>query len=103
MKKSTKTEHEARENQSLASRKQRVHREDKQGESLDEGVGKNPDSLAAGLTQPARLEQRPSHKVIRLPTLTNLRFTLLAEGMKTKQRNKKAQGSYKFWEKQKYA
>ena len=58
MKNSTKTEHETRENQNLASRKQRVHREGKQGESLGEVVGKNHDSLAAGLMQPARLEQK---------------------------------------------
>lgn len=42
----------------MVSRKQRLHREDKQRDSLDEGVGKNHDNLAAGLVQPARLEQK---------------------------------------------
>ena len=66
MKNSTKTEQETRENQNVVSRKQRIHREDKPRDSLDEGVGKNHDNLAAGLMQPARSEQKAITQIIRL-------------------------------------
>lgn len=55
---STNTEHETRENQNMVSRRQRIHTEDKQRDSLDDGVGKSQDNFAAGLMQPARLEQK---------------------------------------------
>lgn len=88
----------------MASRKQRSHRKGRQRDSLGGGVGKSQDNLAAGLMQPARLEGKAiteGHQATYFDQFE--RFTLLIEGMKTKQRNKKAQGSYKFWEKQKYA
>lgn len=88
----------------MASRKQRSHRKGRQWDSLGGGVGKSQDNLAAGLMQPARLEGKAiteGHQATYFDQFE--RFTLLTEGMKTKQRNKKAQGSYKFWEKQKYA
>lgn len=55
---STNTEHETRENQNMVSRRQRIHTEEKQRDSLDDGVGKSQDNFAAGLMQPARLQQK---------------------------------------------
>lgn len=77
-----------------------IHTEEKQKDSWDDGVGKSQDNFAAGLMQPASLELEAitwSHQAPCFVWPTE-RFTLLTEEMKTKQRNKKAQGNYKFLE-----
>lgn len=101
---STQTEHESKENQNMVSRKQGILREEKQRNSLDEGVGKGPDD-SAGLMQPVRLEKVGKQGQQAPYCLTNLRKSLHFRQREWKQNktNKPTQGNYKFEEKQKCA